>query len=205
MKGSPLLLVVLQSMKHVPRLVWRWLRRWLHPEPSASTTFHEAGHAVLAMAQGLKVRRVSVRGGLYEDGRTEIIEKWPQDRPDFNPLDPRDRRIATRWIIVTLAGHVAEEHLIGSRRDTEWGDESDTERAWELIERLFDDPGERNAFLRRMEAKTWALVLDPLRWRQIEAVAGQLARLRELDGEQVARIMKDAVGKPAPGRPDGER
>jgi hypothetical protein len=50
-----------------------------------------------------------------------------------------------------------------------------------------------------MRRRASAFVGDPVRWRQIEAVAAQLGRDGELDGDQVGRIMEGVADADAGG------
>jgi hypothetical protein len=68
---------------------------------------------------------------------------------------------------------------------------------------LFDHIGEREEFLERMRIRAHDFVADPLRWRQISAVATELNRLHELDGRQVQQIMDEVVSSPPRGPPGG--
>ncbi len=189
-----LLMLFRQALRSTKRFVRQFVKIFIPvpQQPSRSTVFHEAGHAVAAVALGILLKLVSVRSDRDIFGRIVLTENWPHHRPGFNPRDPQDRLIAEKWIILSLAGEAADAHSTGREPNPDTlGPMGDTGHARELCRLLFDRPGERVAFLKSMQVRTHQLVTDPLRWRQITAVAEELRRLGELDNEQVARIMED--------------
>jgi len=91
-------------------------------------------------------------------------------------------------------GEFASAYHIGL--DPDWsshGASSDFAVAAAVVERLFVHPGESDAFLKEMCSRAHLFVREPLRWRQISAVAIQLARLHVLDRRQVRQIMDDVA------------
>jgi hypothetical protein len=195
MSGAQVESAVFRWMKQLAGRLRNLLRR-ISPAPAPSTLYHEAGHAVAAIALGIGLKRVSVRRDWVSEGRTELLERWPQHRPGFNPQDPKVRLEAESWIIMGRAGDVSERLCSRGQpgHDPDPGGRWwDFEHSKELSRLLFPDPRKRKAFLKKIRARTHRLVTDPLRWRQITAVTAELARLRELDGEQVARIMGEVA------------
>jgi hypothetical protein len=169
--------------------------------PGLLTAHHEAGHAVVAVALGLGLKQVSIVGDRDALGRTDLIGNWPQQRPGFDPRSSEDRRLAESWILLALAGEYADARHGGRDPDPESaGALWDFRRAAELAERLFARPGEQAAYLEEMRRRARDFVGDPVRWGQIAAVAMQLGRDGELDGEQVGRIMEEIAA--AAGRGD---
>jgi hypothetical protein len=159
--------------------------------PRQLTAHHEAGHAVAAVAFGIGFDRVSVVDDRDVLGRIVLDQKWPHHRPAFNPHDPEGRRIAEGWIVLALAGEFADAYHSGRKAGRSPGASWDFRIAEELAERLFAHLGEREAFLNEMRCWAHQFVSEPLRWRQISAVATRLDQLRELDRRQVAQIMDE--------------
>jgi hypothetical protein len=162
--------------------------------PISPTTYHEAGHAVAAIALGIGLQRVSAVGDRETLGRIELTQGWPHHRPEFHPDNPSHRGIAEDWILLALAGEYADSYRRGLdpdpfSRSAEW----DFGHALELAGWLYPDTVDREAFLKRMKDRARHFVTEPLRWRQISAVAARLTETNELEGELVARIMAEVM------------
>jgi hypothetical protein len=190
-----------RRMRTVMRFVQRVLGRWIQPAqltPSEPTAYHEAGHAVAAVALGIGLVRVSVVGSQSISGRIEFGQPWPHIRLGFNPLDPRVRRIAEDWLLVALVGGIEDDERSFRSPDlSDFGRLSDSHQANELASCLVE-PLQRDALLQEAERRAREFVKDPLRKRQISAVAARLVHLKELDGQQVRQIMDEiaAAGDP---------
>jgi hypothetical protein len=173
------------------RLRWTWRRL---------TALHEAGHAVAAVAHGIAFGRVAVLGG--DVGMIVLVEKLLHDQPGFDPDASGARRDAENFVIMALAGEIAEASCSGREPDFSPGGEArDYAVATELAGRLFAAEMDRVRFLAEMDRRTRAFVADPVRRRQIEAVAARLDRAGELNGDQVKRIMAEVGGPSAEDRP----
>jgi hypothetical protein len=159
--------------------------------PRQLTAHHEAGHAVAAVAFGIGFDRVSVVDDRDALGRIVLDQKPPHLWPVFDPHDPEDRRIAEGWTVLALAGEFADAYHSGRNAGRSPEADWDFRVAEDLAERLFDHPGEREAFLNEMRCRAHRFVSKPPRWRQISAVATRLDQLREMDQRQVARIMDE--------------
>ena len=183
--------------------IWDTIERMFHPDRLQLTAYHEAGHAVAAVALGIGFKYLWVVGDRHTLGGIVLDQKCPHHRPEFNPRDPEDRRAAEGWILLALAGESADVHHGGRDPDFErHGAMVDFRAAATLAERLFACPGECEAFFREMRAGRTASSASRVRWRQISAVATQLGRLRTLDQRQVGRIMDEIAAAGEPGGPE---
>jgi hypothetical protein len=173
------------------RLLWPW--RW-------RTALHEAGHAVAAVALGIEFQRVTVLG---EDlGMIVLAEKLLYDRPGFDPDAPGARQDAVNFAVMALAGEFAEASCSGRPPSFEEGGAvRDYAVATELAGRLFVGEADRGRFLAEMEGRANAFVTDPVRHRQIRAVAARLDRVGELNEDQVKRIVAEVGGPNAEAGP----
>jgi hypothetical protein len=178
------------------------LKRRFHSRQATScqlTAHHEAGHAVAAVAFGVGFEIVSVVDDRDTLGRIVLDQKWPHLRTGFNPDDPEDRRIAEGWILLALAGEFADAYHSGRKAGSSPEARWDFRVAEALAERLFPRPGERAVFLYEMGCRAHRFISEPLRWRQISAVASRLGQLRELDRRQVGQIMDEIAAAGEPG------
>jgi hypothetical protein len=114
--------------------------------------FHEAGHAVIALALGIPVGKVSIERNGSRLGLTEVWldpsgchHLWKargRVRPPHYAIDAR--------VMVLTAGAITEQHLLFEERG---GDGSDMAQVDRLIPH---DPGDRRKS--RLAAATWMLV-----------------------------------------------
>jgi hypothetical protein len=172
----------------------RWLLRLDRSTTMSPSSYHEAGHAVAAVALGIGLKCVSAVGDRETLGRIELVYGWPHHRPGFHPDNPSHRRIAEDWILLALAGEHADAYRRGLDpepfiRSAEW----DFGHALELAGWLYPDTVDREALLKRMKDRTRDFVTEPLRWRQISAVAARLTETYELEGHLVALIMAEVA------------
>ena len=158
------------------------------------TALHEAGHAVAAVAHRIEFGRVAVLG---EDlGMIVLVQKLLYDQPGFDPAAPGATLDAENFALMALAGEIAEAYCSGREPDfSPGGAGRDYAVATELAGRLFAEETDRVHFLVEMERRTREFVTEPVRLRQIKAVAARLDRVSELNGDQVKRIMAE-LGSP---------
>ncbi len=140
-----------------------------------ATAYHEAGHAVVALALGRPVHRVSVlpnreRLGVCEFGKGVF-------RPTKDWLEQE--------ILISLGGIAAEARKTGNYAWAEAG------RDLRYVRRLaIQRAGERQAerLERRMLAKAENLLADEELWRAVELIASQLVQLGSVSGRAVRHL-----------------
>ena len=165
-------------------------------DPKASsnlkaTAYHEAGHAVVALALGRAVQRVSIlpgRGWLgrceFQKGRVRPTEDWLE-----------------REILISLAGAAAEARHTGAYA---WDGAIADLRA---VRRLaVQRASERQAarLERRLLAKVEHLLDQAGHWRAVELIAVELLRCETISGRAVRHLFDqgnrqaDASVQPGP-------
>jgi hypothetical protein len=128
------------------------------------TSFHEAGHIVLALEHGLPVSLATLEG---QDGEGYIEHgpslNWLSDAlrtTEAIALSERQRRQLEADIDVALGGVVAETVLLGGRPSQLWtakgySDREDAEAAARLLGRSREYVMSRRAVVRRILVERW--------------------------------------------------
>jgi hypothetical protein len=154
-----------------------------------SVAYHEAGHAVMCVRLKRGFRSVSVVPEDDSLGRVMFV-------PLKAGLDPfavdgaKLERLIERELLTTLCGMSAERRFVGRRN---WrGGRSDISRALDLAERLYQ-PEVAGKYIDFMIARADGLIMAPIVWVQIEAVAGALLAHRTLSSAAVRRICFHAM------------
>jgi hypothetical protein len=133
----------------------------------ADLAYHEAGHAVAALALGQTVARVSI---MREDASRGV------QVPSFNAEDSaavRDK------VLILLAGCAAQQV-----RDPTSPRRQDA-KDWPRAEALIGD----TAALEAEWDRAMALLQTPEHWQQVDRIAQALLRERILEREQILRLM----------------
>jgi hypothetical protein len=160
--------------------------------------YHEAGHAVAALVLGHQFDEVVIDpespvAPKTGDRTPHGLEQWT----DGVLIEEMTLPLAENRALFAFAGDAADMHLLGSRPSGEMFDHgSDYCCAFSGTVRMFSENRERHAFLDRMEDRARAFVREPLRWRQIQAVAEALLTRHKLSrteaAELVARVAEDS-------------
>ena len=144
-----------------------------------ATAFHEAGHAVVALALGRPVHRVSVRPSMDRLGQCEF--KKGRQKPTDDWLEDE--------VLISLAGMAAEARATGvyerggAARDLRFARSLMLQRA---SERTLD------RVERRMLAKVENLLGDPGHWLAVERVAADLLAKGTISGRQAVHLFEQA-------------
>lgn len=150
------------------------------PPELVATAYHEAGHAVVALALGRPVHRVSVRPSAerlgqceFKKGRHQPTDDWVEDE-----------------ILISLAGMAAEARATGfyerggAARDLRFARSLMLQRS---SERSLD------RYERRMLAKVENLLSDDGHWKAVEQIAAELVAQATLSGRQAVHLFKQAT------------
>ena len=159
--------------------------------------YHEAGHAVLAHDQGIRVHGISI---VPDEGRTGHVRI---DTLLLNRLAPtfrfdkraRNRFAMERHVMVLLGGYAAVErlrpgdvHSLGMH-----GEGSDHSTAMGLLRFFVTGDEEAEKYYEWLKARTAGIVIRPLRWYQIQRLAKSLLEEEKLGARRVREIIRDAA------------
>ena len=157
----------------------------MRPSQLRATAFHEAGHAVAAYAENLRIRKATIiaerntLGYVLNDSPSGGVQ-LDCDRAD------RARLRAERAIIICLAGPVAQKRYSPRSWRNVDGSE-DYEQAKNLAIKINGSTDAANAHLKWLEIQTRDLV--ELRWREVEIIAEALLREQTLDQTRIQEIL----------------
>jgi hypothetical protein len=150
------------------------------PAPDEATAYHEAGHAVMALALGRPVACVSVRPDHQYLGTCEF------GKAVFRPSEDWLEREA----LIALAGAAAEARHSG---DYAWGAAAkDLAYVEELARQRAGGERQAQRLLRRLLAKAEYLLAREENWRAVERVAAELMRLGEISGRAARHLFEES-------------
>ena len=141
------------------------------------TAYHEAGHAVVALALGRPVHRVSVLPNRDRLGQCEFRKAVFRPTEDW----------VEREILISLAGMAAEARHTGTYG---W---DEAERDLRYVRRLvLQRSSERQAerVERRMLAKVEHLLADDGHWRAVELIAAELMKHGVISGRAARHLFE---------------
>src|SRR6266851_9830456 len=147
----------------------------MDPPHDEATAYHEAGHAVVALALGRPVQRVSVLPDREQLGHCEFGKGV--FRPSEDWLE--------REILIALGGIAAEARYSG---DYAWGG-AGRDRLY-VRQLAVQRAGERQAerLERRMLAKAEHLLAKEGHWRAVELIAAELLRCGAISGRAARHL-----------------
>ena len=150
------------------------------PTHDATTAYHEAGHAVVALALDRPVHKVSVLPG------RDLLGQCQFGKGVFRPTDDW----LEREVLIALAGMAAEaRHTGGYCRD---GAARDLRYARRLaLQRA--TPKTLDRFERRMLAKVENLLADEGHWRAVELIAAELMKQGTISGRAARHLFEQGT------------
>ena len=147
----------------------------MEPLCDEATAYHEAGHAVAALALGRPVQRVSVLPG------RDLLGWCEYGKAVFRPSEDW----LEREMLIALGGLAAEARHTG---DYSWGEAA---RDLRFVRGLaVRRAGERQAerLERRLLAKAEHLLAQEGHWRAVELIAAELLRRGEISGRTARHL-----------------
>jgi hypothetical protein len=147
-----------------------------------ATAYHEAGHAIMALALGRPVAFVSALPARQHLGICEF------GKAVFRPTEDW----VEREMLIALAGLAAESRRTG---EYDWNTAGKDLASAERLALDRADGHERKAqrLLRRSLSKAEHLLAQEAHWRAVERLAAELMRLGEVSGRAAKHIYAEAV------------
>jgi ATP-dependent Zn protease len=144
-----------------------------------ATAYHEAGHAVMALALGRPVDRVSIRPNANELGICHFRKAVFRPSEDW----------VEREILIALAGLAAEALHTGTYA---W-EEADRDRryALDLCRERTGSAKQAERLERRLLSKAEHLLNQAGNWRAVERMAAELLRLGEISGRAARHLFDE--------------
>ena len=150
------------------------------PAYDLATAYHEAGHAVVALAHDRPVHRVSVLPNQLHLGQCEFRKGVQRASVDW----------VEQEILISLAGMAAEARLTGRYDRGAAG--RDLRHARTLaLQRATEKQLDR--YERRMLAKVENLMSDDAIWKAVESIAAALMRHGQISGRAATHLYKLAT------------
>jgi hypothetical protein len=146
-----------------------------------ATAYHEAGHAVVAVALGRNVERVSIEANQLRLGQCKL------KRGVHGPL----KDAVETEVLILLGGVGAEGRQTGKFA---WDEASgDMRQVRTLLQSRPSGPRQMNRYERRMLDKVEHLLEQPGVWTAVERVAAELLRSTTISGRAVRYLYEQAI------------
>lgn len=148
-----------------------------------ATAYHEAGHAVVAIALRKNVERVSIEANQLRLGQCKL------KKGVHGPL----KDAVETEVLILLGGVGAEARHTG---EYAWDEAAgDMRQVRELLESRSGGPRQMNRYERRLLDKAERLLDQPGVWTAIERVAAELLRSTTISGRAVRYLYEQAVAQ----------
>lgn len=151
-----------------------------HQPPDAVTAYHEAGHAVIALALGRTIHKVSALANRERLGEVRFGKGDARATDDW----------VEREILIALAGMVAEARFTGTYATAEAKEDLRFVRRLAL-ERKSDRAAER--YEQRMLAKVEYMLNDEGTWNAVALIAAELVKHGTISGRAARHLYEQAT------------
>ncbi|MCC9644538.1 cell division protein FtsH [Rhodopirellula sp. JC740] len=186
------------SREQVLAAEFEWRERaldweWADDEEELVTAYHEAGHAIVGCALGAHIASVSLSQASMFDDEDEIgVRRFGDCIVQWGRIDPNSDWQVTRELLTILAGPVAEFVYQSGDEDAldvrTWA--GDWRQAQRCVAILKKDPQQQTKLLHQCIAQLRHIVSSEPCWSAIAALADELMLGDEIEGEQVADLVR---------------
>ena len=155
------------------------------------TAYHEAGHALMAVHVGARVREMSLNAAAEGklDRYAEVAVEWP--RQAF-----ATREYQIKAMQVALAGPAAEMHYRGEPLHpgfvSEWA--ADWQAAWDASACLANDSAQRVSLLEHWTTDVYRWLGRAEHWAALAAIVDHLLAHEYLEGDEIDEIVAPWLG-----------
>tara|TARA_B110000014_G_C19944085_1_gene488476 strand:+ start:300 stop:824 length:525 start_codon:yes stop_codon:yes gene_type:complete len=165
-----------------------------HNQPELHTAYHEAGHVVVYLAEGLS--GVDDNVSIVADEERGLLGRFQHAGVgDFDYRNATERKDIVRSLLkVTYGGKAAEKHFDADAPDVHWEDDFSGALGFSIQHGMFGNccrcPGDEghHKYLRRLEGQARKIVRD--HWAAVERLAAELMQRHAMTLEEV----KQAIG-----------
>lgn len=164
-----------------------------------STLYHEAGHAVIALQQGVGVKSIAAQSTADYLGLTSHYPIGDWFRPDVH-WSPRVADRIDRHVRIALAGAAAERIWASARDDLPGHWEKDAELSWQSdMDSAMDLALYRSVaadeYLQWLQQEVRLLLSADTHWESVEALAAALKIKPCLTAKDIKRIVMEVQGR----------
>ncbi len=156
------------------------------PTRDEITAYHEAGHAVVALAVGMTVQKVTITAKHGRLGAVMTTNKGKQKKKRF-----RDR--AEDDLLVLLGGMVAEARLTG--RYCTQGASQDLLYVSQIAMARGGSRDGGAKVIKRMLAKVEYILSEPAHWQAVRYIVEDLLEKRDLSGRAAKHHFERALAE----------
>ncbi len=150
------------------------------------SAYHEAGHALMAIYVGAKVRSLTIDPD-WDDG----LDRYADTQVEWPAGQFSQREMQEKAMMVALAGPVAEMIQSGESYHpgfvAEWS--SDWKLAWQAAKPLVPNEKKRLTYLEQATVRLYRLLERENYWAALAAIVDNLLAHETLEGEQVEEIV----------------
>jgi hypothetical protein len=160
-------------------------------------TYHEAGHAVMALWLRCRFRHVSIIPDENEGSEGHILQGKTADfDPEIRDPSSEIRFHLERLAMVSLAGNAAECILTGRKCKT--GSNSDFSHARDHLHYLAPSEDEITPYFNWLRERTRIALLSRWNWFAVETLAKELLQKKYIGRNRVHQIVRKAWKDSAP-------
>ncbi|HEV2057553.1 MAG TPA: hypothetical protein VGV06_20665, partial [Methylomirabilota bacterium] len=152
-----------------------------------STAYHEAGHAVAAHWERVRLESATIVPGDDFDGKV-ISRNLLHGRNVDSDASQRNRSRMLRMVRVSLAG-LAAQRRFDAESVKDWHGEYDYQKAADLVSYFTENDRELEAYLNLLLVQAEGIFDRPFVWDQVTAVAEALLAKKTLKSLELRRIM----------------